>query len=56
MGKVLSTFVRRPLRNWNVENRAQKVMQKNLDKPSIAPKHPTTINKIEEFSRGLSLF
>ncbi|ELU10393.1 hypothetical protein CAPTEDRAFT_149484 [Capitella teleta] len=37
MGKVFSSFVKRPTQNWNIESRAHKVLDKA--KPNVAPKH-----------------
>ena len=37
MGKVYSSLIKRPLRNWNVEHRAAEVI--SLTKPKPAPRH-----------------
>ena len=51
MGKVFSHYVTRNARNWNVESRAMKLLEKN--KLEAAPKHPSTTVKIEQFKKGL---
>ena len=51
MGKVVSTFIKRPARNWNIENRAIREIERRKDKPVKAPLHPTTQESIEEFQR-----
>jgi NADH dehydrogenase [ubiquinone] 1 alpha subcomplex assembly factor 4 len=51
MGKVFSAFVKRPTQNWNVENRAQSFLEKQGDKPTVAPRHPTTQELIDKFSK-----
>ena len=53
MGKVFSSFVKRPIRNWNVENRAQRVISQ--DKPQPAPRHKSTEKMIQEFTQGVGL-
>lgn len=52
MGKILSTTAKRSTRNWNVENRAFKEIEKHKDKPKQAPLHPSTKDKIDEFREG----
>ena len=52
MGRVASSLIKRPWMNYNVENRAQKVMQ-NKDKPDVAPRHPSTTEILDKFSKGL---
>lgn len=49
MGKVLS-IVPRQLKQFNIENRAHKVISK--DKPTPAPKYPTTIEELERIAKG----
>jgi NADH dehydrogenase [ubiquinone] 1 alpha subcomplex assembly factor 4 len=50
MGRVWSTYVKRPAKNWNIENRAQRHIEKQ-DRPSVAPRHPTTTDIIDQFVR-----
>ena len=54
MGKVYSSLIRRPIRNWNIENRAQKQIERQ-DKPIIAPRHPSTEKILEDFEKGKKL-
>jgi NADH dehydrogenase [ubiquinone] 1 alpha subcomplex assembly factor 4 len=49
MGKVLS-LVPRQLKQFNIENRAHKVISK--DKPTPAPKYPATIEELERIAKG----
>jgi len=44
MGKILSSLSR-PLRNYNIENRAIKQISK--PKPTPAPRHPSTVKHLE---------
>lgn len=44
MGKIASKLMR-PIKNFNVENRAQRVLQS--EKPRPAPRHPSTIAALE---------
>lgn len=44
MGKTASRMSR-PLKNWNVENRAHKVISK--EKPSVAPSYESMKKQIE---------
>jgi len=50
MGKVFSTYIKRPAKNWNIENRAQSFLEKQ-EKPEVAPKHPTTKQLLEDFRK-----
>lgn len=50
MGRVASSLIRRPLKNWNVENRAQRLLDRQ-DRPSSAPKHPSSKEYIDTFSK-----
>lgn len=49
MGKVISKATR-PIRNFNIENRVQKVIQ--TEKPRPAPRHPTTVAAYESHAKG----
>lgn len=49
MGKVMSHFVKRPVRNWNVENRAFREIERQKDKPKLAPLHASTEKPIQDF-------
>uniref|UniRef100_A0A2C9LXG5 Uncharacterized protein n=1 Tax=Biomphalaria glabrata TaxID=6526 RepID=A0A2C9LXG5_BIOGL len=42
MGQIYSVIAR-PFRNFNIENRAFKVLEKRKTEPHSAPKHPTTV-------------
>lgn len=52
MGKVASKAVR-PVKNFNIENRAQKVLES--EKPRPAPRHPSTAAVFENIAQGLYL-
>lgn len=57
MGNVTTSLGRklsRPLKNFAVEARAEKVISK--DKPVPAPWHPATQRKIDEIIKGKSSF
>lgn len=47
--KIVTAPVKRNAKNWNVENRAFKEIEKHKDKPKQAPLHPTTEKEISEF-------
>ncbi|KAK2140214.1 hypothetical protein NP493_5898g00006 [Ridgeia piscesae] len=49
MGKVYSSFIKRPIRNWNVGSRAQRVISQ--EKPQSAPRHKSTEKMIQEFTQ-----
>lgn len=49
MGKVLSV-IQRKVNRFNVENRAHRVISK--DKPTPAPKYPSTIKELETIKSG----
>jgi NADH dehydrogenase [ubiquinone] 1 alpha subcomplex assembly factor 4 len=49
MGKVLSV-IKRKVNRFNVENRAHRVISK--DKPTPAPKYPSTIQELETIKSG----
>lgn len=49
MGKVLSVIQRKANR-FNIESRAHKLISK--DKPTPAPKHPSTIQELENIQSG----
>jgi NADH dehydrogenase [ubiquinone] 1 alpha subcomplex assembly factor 4 len=49
MGKVLS-LMGRPLRNYNIENRAHKIISK--EKPTPAPKHKSDQIDYERMMKG----
>lgn len=50
MGRVASSLIKRPVKNWNVENRAQKFLEEQK-KPQMAPRHPSSKEPIEQFSK-----
>jgi len=47
--KVTSALIRRPVKNWNVENRAQSLIE-TQEKPTAAPRHPSTRELLDKFS------
>ncbi|XP_067134648.1 protein NDUFAF4 homolog [Centruroides vittatus] len=49
MGRVFSSLIKRPLRNFNVDNRALKVIES--EKPRPAPRHRPELNKREPVVR-----
>ena len=53
MGKVYSSFIKRPIRNWNVGSRADRVISQ--EKPQPAPRHKSTEKMIQEFTQGVGL-
>jgi len=56
MGKVASTLVRRPARNWNVEHRAQQYLEKQQQQiAQAAPKHPTTKDALDKFIQSKNI-
>jgi len=48
MGQVRSRIAK-PFKNYNVEHRAEKILEKRQTVPEAAPKHATTIDKIDRF-------
>lgn len=54
MGKVFSSLVVRPIKNFNVESSAHKIVDKNV-KPKVAPRHDSTKDKIDSFIKGGSI-
>ncbi|XP_064594444.1 protein NDUFAF4 homolog [Liolophura sinensis] len=50
MGKVMST-VTKPIRNFNVENRAMRAMDRQAKAPKAAPRHETTKKSYEQLAR-----
>jgi len=48
MGQVRSRIVR-PFKNYNVEHRAEKILEKRQTVPESAPKHETTVKKFDRF-------
>ena len=57
MGQVRSRIVR-PFKNYNVEHRAEKILEKRQTVPESAPKHETTVKKFDRFreGKGFSVF
>lgn len=49
MGKVLSVATR-PFRNFNIENRAHKIISK--EKPTPAPLHAANLKEAERILKG----
>lgn len=54
MGKVFSAYVKRPIKNWNVENRAQRFIEKAEKLP--APRHPSTAAAFEQLVAGMHTY
>lgn len=52
MGKVMSTVIK-PIRNFNVENRAMRAMDRQAKAPKAAPRHETTKKSYEQLARGI---
>lgn len=53
MGKVFSMLTR-PVRNFNVESRAHKII--NKEKPIAAPLHKSNLEEAERLLRGVMFF
>jgi len=51
MGGVFSK-ASRPIKNFNVENRAQKVIENHKTKPKVAPRHKTTEEVLQNLTAG----
>jgi len=51
MGKIFSVYVKRPVKNWNIENRAQRYIEKTEKHP--APRHPSTAAAFEQLVAGM---
>jgi len=51
MGKIFSAYVKRPLMNWNIENRAYRFIEK--EEKHVAPRHPSTAAAFEELVAGM---
>lgn len=51
MGKVFS-MISRPVKNFNIESRAHKIISQ--EKPVPAPKHKASIEQAERILRGMS--
>ncbi len=47
-----SRSAKRMSKNWNIENRAIKEIEKHKGKPKMAPKHGSTQHMFDEFQRG----
>jgi len=54
MGKVFSAYVKRPIKNWNIENRAQRYIEKTEKRP--APRHPSTVAPFEQLVSGMQTY
>ena len=53
MGKAYSHMIKRPVKNWNAEQRAMKQLDKmEKSKPAQAPRHPSTYKFIDDALRG----
>jgi len=51
MGKVFSAYVKRPIKNWNVENRAYRYIEKEDKHPP--PRHPSSAAAFEQLVAGI---
>jgi len=50
---LLAHFFKRPVKNWNIENRAFKLLEEQERlKPAVAPRHPTTVEKLDDLIKG----
>jgi hypothetical protein len=52
MGKTYSHFIKRPVKNWNVEDRAFKQLDKIEKKATQAPRHPSSKKYIDNIAKG----
>ena len=52
MGQKVSKVIGRPFKNFNIENRAHKLIDKDL-KPKAAPLHESSKDYIENFIKGV---
>ena len=50
--RVFQIFVKKPIRNFNIENRSFKA----IEKPKVAPWHESTQKVIKELKKGLFFF
>lgn len=50
MGKVMSSVARRTQQRFNIENRAQRVIEQ--DKPTPAPKFEANLKDLEKVLKG----
>ncbi|XP_046583351.1 NADH dehydrogenase [ubiquinone] 1 alpha subcomplex assembly factor 4-like [Haliotis rubra] len=49
MGRAVSKMSR-PLKNFNVENRAQRALDKQVDQPKVAPRYPSSAQLLDKFA------
>jgi len=54
MGKIFSAYVKRPIKNWNVENRAHRYLENVEKRPS--PRHPSSVATFEQIAAGMHCF
>jgi len=54
MGKVFSAYVKRPIMNWNIENRAHRYLEKEEKRPP--PRHSSTAAAFEQLVAGMHCF
>jgi len=54
MGKIFSAYVKQPIKNWNIENRAHRYLE-NVEKRT-PPRHPSTAAAFEQLVAGMSTF
>jgi len=51
MGKIFSAYVKRPVKNWNIENRAQRYIEK--EEKRVPPRHSSTAAAFEQLVAGM---
>jgi len=51
--RVWGYYVKRPIQRFNVDNRAEKVLEKEREIPRAAPRHEGTDQLYKQISRGL---
>ena len=54
MGKIFSAYVKRPVKNWNIDNRAQRFIEKEEKHPS--PRHPSTRAAFDQLVAGMCIY
>ena len=52
MGKTYSHFVKRPIKNWNIEDRTFKQLELIEKKATVAPRHPNSHKYIDNIAKG----
>lgn len=52
MKRIYGYYVKRPLQRYNVDNRAEKLIEKDLEIPRTAPRHEGTDHLFRKLSEG----